>query len=92
MTLLEGEVAFVGLNSQDERGAAEDFMDEIPVGFPSIFDPDAGVAATFGGGQVWPTTMFFDRNGKLVNVKLGAYATAELLDDDIRRFALRKGS
>ncbi|MGH2761932.1 MAG: TlpA family protein disulfide reductase [Thermoleophilaceae bacterium] len=83
-------VAFVGLDSQDERGAAEDFMREVPVGFPSIFDPDAGVASTYGGGRAWPTTMFFDRKGKLVNVKLGAYATAELLEEDIRRFALRK--
>jgi thiol-disulfide isomerase/thioredoxin len=86
------EVAFVGLDSQDERGAAEDFMRDLPVGFPSIFDPDAEVAAAYGGGRAWPTTMFFDAEGELVNVKIGAYATAELLDQDIRRWALDRGS
>jgi cytochrome c biogenesis protein CcmG/thiol:disulfide interchange protein DsbE len=86
------EVAFLGLDSQDERGGAEAFLDEFPVGFPSIFDPDAEVAAAYGGGQAWPTTMFFDRDGELVNVKLGAYATPELLEQDIRRWALGQGS
>jgi thiol-disulfide isomerase/thioredoxin len=85
-------VAFLGLDSQDERGSAEDFLRELPVGFPSIFDPDAEVAAAYGGGQAWPTTMFFDSKGELVNVKIGAYATAELLEQDIRRWALGQGS
>jgi cytochrome c biogenesis protein CcmG/thiol:disulfide interchange protein DsbE len=84
-------VAFLGLDSQDERGSAEAFLEELPVGFPSIFDPDAEVAAAYGGGQAWPTTMFFDREGELVNVKIGAYATAELLEQDIRRWALGQG-
>jgi cytochrome c biogenesis protein CcmG, thiol:disulfide interchange protein DsbE len=87
-----GDVAFLGLDSQDERGGAEAFLEELPVGFPSIFDPDAEVAAAYGGGQAWPTTMFFDRDGELANVKLGAYATAELLEQDIRRWALGQGS
>jgi thiol-disulfide isomerase/thioredoxin len=86
------EVAFLGLDSQDERGGAEGFLQEFPVGFPSVFDPDADVAAAYGGGQAWPTTMFFDRDGELVNVKLGAYATAELLEQDIQRWALGQGS
>jgi thiol-disulfide isomerase/thioredoxin len=86
------EVAFVGLDSQDERGSAESFLEEFPVGFPSIFDPAAEVAAAYGGGQAWPTTMFFDGEGELVNVKLGAYATADLLEQDIQRWALDQGS
>jgi cytochrome c biogenesis protein CcmG, thiol:disulfide interchange protein DsbE len=86
------EVAFVGLDSQDEQGSAEGFLEELPVGFPSIFDPDAQVAAANGGGQAWPTTMFFDRKGNLVNVKIGAYASAELLEQDIERWALGRGS
>jgi cytochrome c biogenesis protein CcmG, thiol:disulfide interchange protein DsbE len=86
------KVAFLGLDSEDERGSAEAFLEEFPVGFPSIFDPDAEVAAAFGGGQAWPTTMFFDSKGELVNVKIGAYATAELLEQDIERWALGQGS
>jgi cytochrome c biogenesis protein CcmG, thiol:disulfide interchange protein DsbE len=86
------EVAFLGLDSQDERGSAEQFLRELPVGFPSIFDPDAEVAAAYGAGQAWPTTIFFDRGGEVANVKIGAYATAELLDEDIERYALGSGS
>jgi thiol-disulfide isomerase/thioredoxin len=86
------EVAFLGLDSQDERDGAKEFLREFPVGFPSIFDPDAEVAAAYGGGQAWPTTIFFDRDGEVANVKIGAYATAELLDEDIRRYALGAGS
>ena len=82
------EVAFVGLDSQDDRGGAEEFLEELPVGFPSIFDRDAEIAAAYGGGQAWPTTIFFDRAGEVAHVKIGAYATAELLDEDIERYAL----
>jgi cytochrome c biogenesis protein CcmG/thiol:disulfide interchange protein DsbE len=86
------EVAFLGLDSQEEVGPAEDFLREHPVGFPSIFDPTAEVAAAYGGGRAWPTTIFFDSNGDVANVKIGAYATAELLDEDIQRYALGRGS
>ncbi|MBA3264378.1 MAG: TlpA family protein disulfide reductase [Thermoleophilaceae bacterium] len=85
------EVGFLGLDSQDETGPAEDFLREHPVGFPSISDPSAEVAAAYGGGQAWPTTIFFDSEGEVANVKIGAYATAELLDEDIRRYALGGG-
>jgi hypothetical protein len=85
------EVAFVGLDSQDERGSAGHFLRELPVGFPSIFDPDAEVAAAYGGGQAWPTKIFFERAGEVAHVKIGAYATAELLDEDIERYALGTG-
>lgn len=85
-------VAFVGLDSQDERDAAEAFMQEVPSGFPSIFDPDAQVAASIGAGQAWPSTVFFDENGEQVHVKLGAYATVDLLEQDIQRFALGEGT
>lgn len=84
------QVAFVGLDMQDDRGAAEDFMRELPSGFPSIFDPDASVTTSLGGGRSSPTTFFLDANGEVVNLKIGAYATEELLDRDIEQFALGK--
>lgn len=84
-------VAFVGLDSQDERDAAEAFLQEVPGDFPSIFDPDGSAAASLGGGRAFPTTIFLDENGEPVHVKLGAYATAELLEEDIRRHALGEG-
>jgi hypothetical protein len=33
-------------------------------------------------------TFYFDSDGKQVHTRIGAYATAEQLEADIRRFAL----
>jgi len=65
-------VAFVGIDLQDDRGSAQDFMRELPSGFPSIFDPDGSVTRTLGGGQASPTTFYLDKNGKRVFAKIGA--------------------
>lgn len=84
-------VAFLGLDSQDNRGDAEQFLAQIPSDFPSIFDPDDSVAAGVGGGRAWPSTFFLDRNGQVAQVKIGAYATADQLVQDIQRYAVGKG-
>jgi thiol-disulfide isomerase/thioredoxin len=81
-------VAFLGLDSQDNRGDAESFLEQIPSDFPSILDQDASVAAALGGGQSWPTTFFLDKNGQVAQVHIGAYPTEELLTRDIQRYAL----
>lgn len=83
-----GKVAFVGLDSQDERGKAEAFLKEHPVSYPSIFDESAAQAASIGGGQGWPTTMFYNAAGQRTFVRPGGYTTAESLDNDIRQYAL----
>lgn len=89
MTAKYGDrVAFVGIDLQDDRGSAEDFMRELPSGFPSVFDPDGSVTRTLGGGQASPTTFYLDKNGKRVFAKIGAYANAGKLEEDIRRYAL----
>ena len=85
-----GRVAFLGVNSQDSREAAERFLRENPVPFPSYFDPDVKVAREFKGGLAWPTTAFYDRTGRVVNTHAGAYATQAKLDADVRRYALRR--
>lgn len=83
-----GKVAFLGVDSQDSRGDAKEFMAEFPVPFPHYFDPDAEVARTFGGGRAWPTTAFYNADGKLTRTHLGAYATEAKLDEDIQKFAV----
>jgi thiol-disulfide isomerase/thioredoxin len=81
------EVAFVGLDSQDSRSNAEGFLREFPVDYPSIYDRSAGQAASIGGGQAWPTTVFFDASGRRTYVHIGGYATEQTLDADIQRYA-----
>ena len=83
-----GRVAFLGVNSQDSRGDAEDFLDEFPVPFPHFYDKDASVARLFGGGRAWPSTAFYRADGELVKTHLGAYASEAKLEQDIRRYAL----
>ena len=81
-------VAFLGLDAQDQRAGAEDFLKKFPVNYPSVFDQSAQQAASLGGGQGWPTTFFIDRAGNETFVHDGAYSSEALLDQDIRRYAL----
>jgi thiol-disulfide isomerase/thioredoxin len=82
------QVAFLGLDAEDQRADAESFLRQFPVNYPSVFDPSAQQAASLGGGQGWPTTFFIDRTGSETFLHEGAYASEALLDRDIRRYAL----
>jgi thiol-disulfide isomerase/thioredoxin len=82
------QVAFVGLDSQDNRGDAQSFLARYPVSYPSIYDPSADETRSIGGGQAWPTTFFYDHTGRQVFARVGGYPTAALLQADIQRYAL----
>jgi thiol-disulfide isomerase/thioredoxin len=82
------QVAFLGLDAQDLRSGAEEFLKRFPVNYPSVFDQSAQQAASLGGGQGWPTTFFIDRTGNETFVHEGAYPSEEQLDHDVRRYAL----
>jgi cytochrome c biogenesis protein CcmG/thiol:disulfide interchange protein DsbE len=79
-------IAFLGIDMQDERAAAEDFLAEIPVSYPSIFDPSAEQIASLGGAIVSPTTAYIDEQGEVVGLFQGGYATREMLEADIDRY------
>jgi len=80
------EVAFLGVNSQDSDDAARMFLDEFPVPYPSISDPDR---------EVWddllarglPATAFYDAAGELVHLKQGEYDSEDELGVDLDRYA-----
>jgi thiol-disulfide isomerase/thioredoxin len=84
----ERRVAFLGLDSQDERGAAEAFLRQYPVNYPSVFDQSAGQALAIGAGRGWPTTLYYDRTGRQTFVHEGGYTSLAALDADVRRYAL----
>jgi cytochrome c biogenesis protein CcmG/thiol:disulfide interchange protein DsbE len=79
------EIAFLGIDMQDGKGDAKEFLEELPVPFPSIFDPDASYISSIGGGRASPTTVFIDSKGEVVNVHPGAYASLDALERDIER-------
>lgn len=84
-------VAFLGVNSQDSDAAAETFLAEAPVPYPSYTDPDKGLIESLGGLGGLPDTAFYDRAGKLLYLKQGAYAHESELEADVRRYALKSG-
>jgi cytochrome c biogenesis protein CcmG, thiol:disulfide interchange protein DsbE len=81
-------VAFLGVNSQDSDGHAEGFLAEAPVPYPSYTDPGKGLIESLGGLGGLPDTAFYDRDGRLLYLKQGAYADDSELEADVRRYAV----
>lgn len=83
-------VAFLGIDKQDSDDAAETFLREEPVPYPSYTDPDEEIAESIDGDAArgLPTTAFYDRRGELAYLKLGPYDDEAELKADIARFAL----
>lgn len=82
------QVAFLGLDGQDNDGNARKFLKQFPVIYPSYRDPDLKIAPTIEAGVAFPTTIFFDRKGRLVYAHPGPYRTAADLIADIKRYSL----
>lgn len=82
-----GEVVFLGVNSNDNRSNAEDFLAEYPVRFPHFEDPNLEVAASFNAVQAFPATAFYDAKGELAYVHQGGYPSEDKLAEDIERYA-----
>jgi thiol-disulfide isomerase/thioredoxin len=83
----KGEVVFVGVNSEDNRGDAQKFLSEHPVPYKHFEDPTQEVAASFNGVQGFPVTAFYGANGKREFVHYGGYASEAKLAEDIDRYA-----
>jgi thiol-disulfide isomerase/thioredoxin len=81
-------VAFLGIDSEDSDAAAETFLSEEPVPYPSYSDPDEEIKASIGATVGLPNTAFYDRGGELVFLKQGPYDDQAELRADIERCAL----
>jgi thiol-disulfide isomerase/thioredoxin len=82
------EIAFLGVDSEDAREEAREFLEEFPVPYPSFFDPKSDIAERLGSERNFPTTTFYDTGGELVYTKPGGYASEAALEDDIREYAV----
>ena len=80
-------VAFLGLDGNDPDSSARKFLKQFPVTYPSYRDPDEKIGPSIQAGVAYPTTVFFDRTGKLVYAHPGPYKTAADLINDIKRYA-----
>ena len=81
------QMAFIGVNANDNDGDAKDFLRKLPVSFPSYSDPDLKLSASFNGVAAFPSTAFYDSKGELAYLKQGGYATEQKLVEDIERYA-----
>jgi thiol-disulfide isomerase/thioredoxin len=83
-----GEIAFLGVASNDSEDAASTFLSELPLPYPSYLDPDLKIAQDLGGPpQAFPATAFYDRSGELAFTHPGVYQDEQDLAADVDRYA-----
>src|SRR3954451_14359640 len=81
------QVAFLGVDSSDNRGNARKLLADIPVTYPSYEDPDAKIFNHYGLRGA-PSTVYYDAAGKQTYLHQGQYLDRAQLDADIKRYAL----
>jgi cytochrome c biogenesis protein CcmG/thiol:disulfide interchange protein DsbE len=79
-------VAFLGVNSNDNRDDARKLARGFPMPYPSFEDPRLAVAGRYGARGL-PATAFYDAQGK-VTVHQGVFSSEAKLRDAIDRYAL----
>ena len=80
------ELAFLGINAEDKRPAAEQFLSERPLPYPSYEDPDEEIARELEASKYFPMTIFVDADGKTAFIKAGEYTSRAELEADIDRY------
>ena len=78
-------IAFLGVDTEDSEDAARTFLDELPLPYPSVSDPDKEVDKIIDGFYN-PSTAFYSPAGELLHTKLGGYASESELEADIKRY------
>lgn len=74
-------VQFLGIDVRDEQKAAQDFVIDRKVTYPSIFDPPMRTLIALGGKfptSVIPSTLVLDRQHRVAAVFLRAITVADL--------------
>jgi cytochrome c biogenesis protein CcmG/thiol:disulfide interchange protein DsbE len=81
------EVAFIGVDADDTDPAARGFLDELPLPYPSVTDPDQQLKSELHL-RGYPATAFYDSGGKLTFLKQGPYTSTAQLEADIDKYAM----
>ena len=80
-------IAFLGVDSDDSSEAAQEFLREFPLPYPSYSDPGEEIAEAMEATIGFPATAFYDSSGELAHVQQGQYASIDALAADIERYA-----
>ena len=59
------DVAFLGVDTEDSEDAANTFLEELPLPYPSYFDPDGDIADELDVGPGIPNTLFIGADGEV---------------------------
>jgi cytochrome c biogenesis protein CcmG, thiol:disulfide interchange protein DsbE len=78
-------VAFLGVDALDSDPAAETFLEEFPVPYPSVTDPDREIWNELGLRGL-PGTAFYGRDGELEYLRNGPYTSEDELIAEIERY------
>jgi cytochrome c biogenesis protein CcmG/thiol:disulfide interchange protein DsbE len=70
-------VLFLGLDMQDIRSDARDFLHKFQITYPTIRDPGKEVANRYGATGI-PETYFISRNSRVVSHVIGVLSTEQL--------------
>ena len=83
-------VAFLGVDSEDSQAAAETFLQDNPLPYPSVAAPGKSDLQDWTGEALvgYPNTLFYDSGGDIVYVHQGPYASEDDLAADIEKYAL----
>jgi thiol-disulfide isomerase/thioredoxin len=72
------KVRFIGVDAQDDRSGATNFIAQHQVPYPSVFDPSNAIAVSYGVFSP-PDTLFFDADGSLVKTFPGQISRDDLM-------------
>jgi thiol-disulfide isomerase/thioredoxin len=81
----DGQVQFIGVNLQDDSGAAEDLVHETGVSYLLTRDPQGIVYKAFGGIAM-PTTVFIGADGIVDEIVTGALTEGQLSNKIVENF------
>ena len=78
------DVVFVGIDIQDVRGDAREFLARYGVSYPNVYDGKGSTVGRYGATGV-PETYFVDKQGRVRYRIAGPIEEAADLDDGIKR-------
>ena len=85
---LKGQVAFLGVDTEDRPDSALDFAAHVQprMRYPSVVDDDKAVLLGVHGPSAVPMTIFVDRNGRVVHLSIESYDSVDAVLADVTRY------
>ena len=72
-----GQATILGVDSRDNAGPADAFLEDVGVSYPNVFDATGDIRKALGL-RGFPTTYFFDDTGAIVATVVGGISEARL--------------